>query len=241
MFCTTGVLLRRLQCDPDLAAVSHVFVDEVHERDLNTDFVLIILKDLLLRRRTLKLVLMSATLNADTFSEYFGGVPTVNIPGRAHPVTEYRLEDVLEFTEYTLPPNHDCVNKNPKEDLSVVKKRFPKSSDRVVKNLMMMDESVINYDLIALLLEFINDSQPDGAILVFLPGLMEITKCVEAIGNVKTLNDREKVKVYPLHSTLSTAEQVGERAKRASLETEECEAPCEIADTIHGRLHPLLN
>ena len=58
LFCTTGVLLRRLQCDPDLAAVSHVFVDEVHERDLNTDFVLIILKDLLLRRKALKLVLM---------------------------------------------------------------------------------------------------------------------------------------------------------------------------------------
>ena len=103
LLCTTGVLLRRLQCDPDLASVSHVFVDEgkrsclisashagssrssviVHERDLNTDFLLIILKDLLKRRPSLKLVLMSATLNAERFSEYFGGCPTVSIPGRA--------------------------------------------------------------------------------------------------------------------------------------------------------------
>jgi ATP-dependent RNA helicase DHX36 len=82
LLCTTGVLLRRLQVDPDLASVSHVFVDEVHERDLNTDFLLIILKDLLRRRPLLKLVLMSATLNAETFSSWFGGVPTVLIPGR---------------------------------------------------------------------------------------------------------------------------------------------------------------
>ena len=75
LLCTTGILLRRLQCDPDLAAVSHIFVDEVHERDLNTDFLIIILKDLLARRKDLKLVLMSATLNADAFSSYFGGCP----------------------------------------------------------------------------------------------------------------------------------------------------------------------
>jgi len=82
LLCTTGVLLRRLQVDPDLGSISHVFVDEVHERDLNTDFLIIILKDLLQRRRSLKLVLMSATLNAATFSTWFGGCPTVNIPGR---------------------------------------------------------------------------------------------------------------------------------------------------------------
>jgi len=86
----TRILLRRLQCDPDLASVSHVFVDEVHERDLNTDFMLVILRDLLQRRKSLKLVLMSATLNAERFSNYFGGCPTVSIPGRAQPVKEYR-------------------------------------------------------------------------------------------------------------------------------------------------------
>jgi ATP-dependent RNA helicase DHX36 len=94
LLCTTGVLLRRLQCDPDLASVSHVFVDEVHERDLNTDFLLIVLKDLLARRISLKLVLMSATLNATAFSNYFGGCPVVSIPGRTFPVLEQRLEDV---------------------------------------------------------------------------------------------------------------------------------------------------
>ena len=90
LLCTTGILLRRLQCDPDLASVSHVFVDEVHERDLNTDFLLIILRELLGRRKSLKLVLMSATLNASAFSDYFSSCAIISIPGRAHPVKEYR-------------------------------------------------------------------------------------------------------------------------------------------------------
>lgn len=58
------------------------FGTQVHERDLNTDFLLIIVKDLLARRKSLKLVLMSATLNSEAFSAYFGGCPVVSIPGR---------------------------------------------------------------------------------------------------------------------------------------------------------------
>jgi len=66
LLCTTGILLRRLQADPDLAVVSHVFVDEVHERDIDTDFLLIILRDLLQRRPSLKLILMSG-MNSFSF------------------------------------------------------------------------------------------------------------------------------------------------------------------------------
>jgi len=146
-------------------------------------------------------------------------VPTVSIPGRAHPVTEYRLEDVLEFTEYTLPNGHDCVDKKPSEDLSYYKKRFPKSSDRVVKNLHKMDESIINYDLIALTLEYINANMEDGAILVFLPGLMEITKTVEAIGNISSLNNKEVRKSEAIESLAaknSTSNNFGNSSRAPS-------------------------
>lgn len=61
--------------------VTHVLVDEVHERDLHTDFLLIILKDLLIKRPHLKLVLMSATLQTKLFSQYFGGCPCLHISG----------------------------------------------------------------------------------------------------------------------------------------------------------------
>ncbi|ONI21426.1 hypothetical protein PRUPE_2G065300 [Prunus persica] len=80
LFCTSGILLRRLLSDRNLNGITHVFVDEIHERGMNEDFLLIVLKDLLPRRRDLRLVLMSATLNAELFSNYFGGAPTIHIP-----------------------------------------------------------------------------------------------------------------------------------------------------------------
>ena len=70
-FVTTGVLLRRLMRDPGLRGVSHVMIDEVHERDINTDFLLVLLRALLRKRPELRVVLMSATLDAESFSDYF--------------------------------------------------------------------------------------------------------------------------------------------------------------------------
>mgnify|MGYP000412686025 CR=1 FL=1 len=71
LYCTNGILLRRLQVDPSLIGVSHIVLDEVHERNIESDFLLIVLRDLLKIRTDLRIVLMSATLNADTFATYF--------------------------------------------------------------------------------------------------------------------------------------------------------------------------
>jgi ATP-dependent RNA helicase DHX36 len=102
LFCTTGVLLRRLVQEPDLNGVSHVMVDEIHERGMNEDFLLIILRDLLPRRPDLRLVLMSATINAELFSKYFGNAPMMHIPGFTFSVKELFLEDLLELTHYSV-------------------------------------------------------------------------------------------------------------------------------------------
>ena len=67
----TGILLRRFLSDPDLEGVSHVIVDEVHERSLDTDLLLLLLRDLLARGSALKVILMSATADADQFAAYF--------------------------------------------------------------------------------------------------------------------------------------------------------------------------
>lgn len=66
--------------EPDLVGVSHLLVDEIHERGMNEDFLIIILRDLLPRRPDLRLVLMSATINAELFSKYFGDAPIMHIP-----------------------------------------------------------------------------------------------------------------------------------------------------------------
>ena len=112
LFCTTGILLRRLQSDPDLRGVSHVIVDEVHERDLLSDFLLVILRRLAARREDFRLVAMSATVNAELFKGYFervvpGECGCVEIPGRTFPVAEYRLEDAIEATGYVCEPDSE--------------------------------------------------------------------------------------------------------------------------------------
>lgn len=108
LFCTVGVLLRRLQSEPALGSVSHLVVDEVHERDVLTDFLLVLVRDILAVRRELKLILMSATLSASKFAQYFArpgqpAVPTLAIPGFSYPVQDYFLEDVIEATRWRPP------------------------------------------------------------------------------------------------------------------------------------------
>uniref|UniRef100_A0A4W4E6C5 Putative ATP-dependent RNA helicase DHX57 n=1 Tax=Electrophorus electricus TaxID=8005 RepID=A0A4W4E6C5_ELEEL len=102
LFCTTGVLLRRLEGDAELKGVTHVIVDEVHERTEESDFLLLVLKDLMVQRTDLKIMLMSATLNADLFSQYFYDCPTIHIPGRTFPVDQFFLEDAITKTRYML-------------------------------------------------------------------------------------------------------------------------------------------
>ncbi|GBG33120.1 ATP-dependent RNA helicase [Hondaea fermentalgiana] len=106
LFCTTGLLLRRLQVDPSLDDVTHIILDEVHERSIDSDFLIVILRDLLARRKDLRVVLMSATLDADMFAKYFetafeSKVPVLHIPGRTFPVEALYLEDAVEATGCT--------------------------------------------------------------------------------------------------------------------------------------------
>ncbi|KAJ3053929.1 ATP-dependent RNA helicase dhx29, partial [Rhizophlyctis rosea] len=107
-YCTTGVLLRRLESDGDLKGVSHIVVDEVHERSLDSDFLLLLLRRLIERRSDLRIILMSATAEAERFATYFGSslnagsVPCVSVPGKTFPVTAYFMEDAVEQTGYKL-------------------------------------------------------------------------------------------------------------------------------------------
>jgi ATP-dependent RNA helicase DHX36 len=244
LLCTTGILLRRLQCDPDLASVSHIFVDEVHERDLNTDFLIIILKDLLARRKNLKLVLMSATLNSDAFSAYFGGCPVVSIPGRAHPVQENRLEDILELTGHKVHEHSDyalkvSASRPARFSKSALRKLYhPKYSKETLQSLSIVDETKINYELLSELLAHISEKNEEGAILVFMPGMMEIQKAVEEMYK-KEYFQSSKCLIYPLHSSLSTAEQVAifevppEGVRKIVVSTNIAETSITIEDVVY--------
>ncbi|XP_017315800.1 3'-5' RNA helicase YTHDC2 isoform X2 [Ictalurus punctatus] len=101
-FCTSGVLLRTLMAgDAVLSSVTHIIVDEVHERDGLTDFLLTKLRDVLQKMPSLKLILSSAALDVDLFTRYFGPCPIIYIKGRPYDVKALFLEDILRTTGYT--------------------------------------------------------------------------------------------------------------------------------------------
>ncbi|KAL4658246.1 putative ATP-dependent RNA helicase YTHDC2 isoform X1 [Arapaima gigas] len=101
-FCTCGVLLRTLMLgDVALSTVTHIIVDEVHERDAFSDFLLTKMRDMLQNLPTLKLILSSAAVDVDLFVRYFGLCPVVQIKGRPFEVKELFLEDILRTTGYT--------------------------------------------------------------------------------------------------------------------------------------------
>ncbi|MFH4976105.1 hypothetical protein AB6A40_002814 [Gnathostoma spinigerum] len=103
-YCTSGVLLRMLTVDDVARSVSHILLDEIHEREQNTDYLLIALKQALKDRDDLKVILMSATMegNLDTFLRYFGDtdVKHINIPSKLYRVIKFPLDEVLALTGY---------------------------------------------------------------------------------------------------------------------------------------------
>merc|ERR1719217_842222 len=86
-YMTDGMLLRSFLNEPDMAAYSVMIVDEAHERTLHTDVLFGLVKDVARFREDLKLIISSATLDAEKFSEYFDNAPIFNIPGRRYPVS----------------------------------------------------------------------------------------------------------------------------------------------------------
>ncbi|MEN8662877.1 MAG: ATP-dependent RNA helicase HrpA [Lentimonas sp.] len=95
---TDGILLNEIQDDPLLKKYEAIVIDEAHERSLNIDFILGFLRLLSERRKDLKIIITSATIDTDTFSKAFGGAPIIEVSGRMYPVDMiYRpIEEILE-------------------------------------------------------------------------------------------------------------------------------------------------
>ncbi len=85
-FMTDGILLAEIQSDRWLSSYDTLIIDEAHERSLNIDFLLGYLKQLLVKRRDLKVIVTSATIDTERFSQHFGNAPVVSVEGRGYPV-----------------------------------------------------------------------------------------------------------------------------------------------------------
>eukprot|EP00268_Persea_americana_P060367 TRINITY_DN7508_c0_g2_i2.p1 TRINITY_DN7508_c0_g2~~TRINITY_DN7508_c0_g2_i2.p1 ORF type:complete len:1202 (-),score=258.97 TRINITY_DN7508_c0_g2_i2:563-4168(-) len=227
LFCTTGILLRRLLVDRNLKGVSHVIVDEIHERGMNEDFLLIVLKDLLPRRPELRLILMSATLNAELFSSYFGGAPMLHIPGFTYPVRTHFLENVLELTGYKLTPYNQIddygQDKSWKMQKQALRKRksqiasvgedaleaadFKKYSMRTRESLSCWNPDSIGFNLIENVLCHICREQRPGAVLVFMTGWDDINSLKDQLQANPILGDPSTVLLLACHGSMASSEQ----------------------------------
>ncbi|XP_069026019.1 ATP-dependent RNA helicase DHX29 [Embiotoca jacksoni] len=147
LYCTTGVLLRKLQHDRHLSSLTHIIVDEVHERSVQSDFLLTILKDVVMRRSDLQLILMSATVDCHKFSNYFNRCPVITIPGRTFPVEVFHLEDIVEQTGYVLEKDSEYCQKILEEEEEVSISITQKGGKTSQHQEVIMRDSSSGWDL----------------------------------------------------------------------------------------------
>ncbi len=174
---TDGILLAEIQQDRYLNRYDTIIIDEAHERSLNIDFLLGYLKTLLQRRKDLKLIITSATIDHERFSKHFSNAPIIEVTGRTYPVTVF----------YQPIGGVD-------DDQAV-------DDDSVERAVLMAVEGILETERGGGVSTVNNASAQD--ILVFLPGEREIRN----VANLLRKHISDQLEVLPLYSRLSNAEQ----------------------------------
>ncbi|VFQ92703.1 unnamed protein product [Cuscuta campestris] len=153
VFCTNGILLRVIvaytklkktsqRAKDDLSDITHIIVDEIHERDRFSDFMLAIIRDMLPSYPHLRLILMSATIDEERFSKYFYGCPIIRVPGFTYPVKTFYLEDVLSFVKSSENDALDNSTASHTSGDSVLTEEYRVALDEAI-NLALSDDEVV--------------------------------------------------------------------------------------------------
>lgn len=215
LFCTTGILLKKLQQNPSLKGCSHVILDEAHERHVDTDMLMILLKRALKQNPDLKVLIMSATINAHLFQKYFD-CPAIKVPGRLYPVKMHFLEDIERL------PNIERYRK------TYVYKKYNNDEDERLS---------IDFEKIVQTIKWISHNKPHGAILCFLPGWNEITKVQSMLENSSLKTENQLI--LPIHSKVSNDAQrkifapTSKGTRKIILATDIAETGVTVSDVVY--------
>jgi len=189
---TDGILLAETQSDRRLRAYDTIIIDEAHERSLNIDFLLGYIRQLLPQRPDLKLIVTSATIDAERFSRHFGGAPVIEVSGRLYPV-EIRYRPLRSsLASVPLPPRGEG-SLEPSLHAERVKGRETRVEDE--------EEDMVQATLDAV--DELARAPGGGDVLVFLPGEREIRETLDALRQ----HHPKGAEILPLYARLSFEEQ----------------------------------
>lgn len=204
LFCTTGILLKKLQNNPALKGCSHVIVDEAHERNVDTDMILALLKRAIQKNSSLKVIIMSATINAELFQEYFN-CSAVEVPGRLYPVKMNFLEDIM---------NLGIPIKNQENSVE--------------------DAPFLDLEQITDLIQYIDRNKQPGAILCFLPGWSHIQRIQHNLKNYQsTLNIIPLHSKIPLDDQSKIFKTAAKGVRKVILATDIAETGITVPDVVY--------
>lgn len=207
LFCTVEILIRKLKFG--LFGITHIIVDEIHERRASCELLLIILKDVVQKYQDLKVILMSANANLNIFSKYFNNCPVIDVEGNCYPVKDFFLEDIVQMINYK-PSIAEIRSVKKKKNIDnsdncnlVVPDNYPREVREVVA---MISEDNQHLKIVELLLIHIeNNLKTEGAVLIFLPGWGWISE----LNNYLQQNEiiAQNCSILLLHSSLSHVQQ----------------------------------
>ena len=201
---TDGILLAETQNDPFLNAYDTIIIDEAHERSLNIDFLLGYLKQLLPRRPDLKLIVTSATIDANRFSKHFDDAPVIEVSGRIYPVeVRYRPLGQAGFRSKEIVKLENTQFDEADETIFGITRKFKTEARWLEED---DEEEAIEEAIMAAADDLLRLG--DGDILVFLPGEREIRDTADHLRKFQNRSQYLKhVEILPLYARLSIDEQ----------------------------------
>ena len=229
-YVTVGILLQQLiNSTSELSGVTHIVIDEIHERSVDIDLVLLLVKQILKSNNNIKVVLMSATLTAGLYHQYFhsvisGTIPMLSIAGRMFDVQQMYLEDIFNQLQYKLQQRY-CIQlsaESLQNKIDGAKQYYNNKQlrydDQTIKQVCVYNQEYINYELIEQLIFHLIQNEINtmskqserhkSGILVFVPGVGEINRLQTSLeSHLQNTDYTSRYTVIPLHSQLSNQQQ----------------------------------